>query len=111
MEPEEAAHIFERFYRSDPSRSRAHGGAGLGLSIVSAIVANHGGTVSAQGRVGEGTAFTVHLPAVPPPGDGNVGQRRSGPLGLGPAPVRPDLAHVDLGPEPDPPPAGHPTDG
>ena len=47
MDPDQAAHIFERFYRSDPSRSRAHGGAGLGLSIVSAIVANHGGTVSA----------------------------------------------------------------
>ncbi len=66
MEPEEAAHIFERFYRSDPSRSRAHGGAGLGLSIVSAIVAAHGGTVSAQGRVGEGSTFTVHLPPGPP---------------------------------------------
>ncbi len=69
MEPEEAAHIFERFYRSDPSRSRTHGGAGLGLSIVSAIVANHGGTVSAQGRIGEGTTFTVHLPPAPPPED------------------------------------------
>jgi two-component system, OmpR family, sensor kinase len=66
MEQEEAAHIFERFYRSDPSRSRAHGGAGLGLSIVSAIVAGHGGTVSAQGRVGEGSTFTVHLPPRPP---------------------------------------------
>jgi two-component system OmpR family sensor kinase len=66
MEPEEAAQIFERFYRSDPSRSRAHGGAGLGLSIVSAIVASHGGTVSAQGRVGEGSTFTVHLPPGPP---------------------------------------------
>jgi len=67
MEPDEAAHIFERFYRSDPSRSRTHGGAGLGLSIVSAIVANHGGTVSAQGRIGSGTTFTVHLPPAPPP--------------------------------------------
>ncbi|HUY67147.1 MAG TPA: HAMP domain-containing sensor histidine kinase [Acidimicrobiales bacterium] len=67
MEPDEAAHIFERFYRSDPSRSRRHGGAGLGLSIVSAIVANHGGSVSAEG--GAGTTFTVHLPAVPPPAD------------------------------------------
>jgi len=66
MEPEEAAHVFERFYRSDPSRSRTHGGAGLGLSIVSAIVANHGGTVAAEGTVGKGTTFTVHLPAAPP---------------------------------------------
>jgi two-component system OmpR family sensor kinase len=67
MEPDEAAHIFERFYRSDPSRSRSHGGAGLGLSIVNAIVSNHGGTVSAEGRVGAGTTFTVHLPPAPPP--------------------------------------------
>ena len=69
MDPDEADHIFERFYRSDPSRSRTHGGAGLGLSIVSAIVANHGGTVSAQARIGSGTTFTVHLPPAPPPGD------------------------------------------
>jgi two-component system OmpR family sensor kinase len=69
MEPEEAAHIFERFYRSDPSRSRVHGGAGLGLSIVSAIVAAHGGTVSAQGRIGEGSTFTVHLPPGAPEQD------------------------------------------
>lgn len=62
MSPEDAAHIFERFYRSDPSRSRLHGGAGLGLSIVSAIVGAHGGTVSAEGHEGAGTAFTVRLP-------------------------------------------------
>jgi two-component system, OmpR family, sensor kinase len=66
MDPEQAEHIFERFYRSDPSRSRAHGGAGLGLSIVSAIVANHGGAVSAEGRAGAGATFTVHLPTNPP---------------------------------------------
>jgi two-component system, OmpR family, sensor kinase len=66
MEPDEAAHVFERFYRSDPSRSRAHGGAGLGLSIVSAIVVAHGGTVAAHGAAGAGTTFTVHLPASPP---------------------------------------------
>jgi two-component system OmpR family sensor kinase len=66
MEPEQAAHIFERFYRSDPSRSRTHGGAGLGLSIVSAIVANHGGTVAAESKAGEGATFTVHLPTQPP---------------------------------------------
>ncbi|HEX7442651.1 MAG TPA: HAMP domain-containing sensor histidine kinase, partial [Acidimicrobiales bacterium] len=66
MEPEQVAHVFERFYRSDPSRSRLHGGAGLGLSIVSAIVAAHGGTVTAASSVGRGTSFTVRLPAVPP---------------------------------------------
>jgi two-component system OmpR family sensor kinase len=67
MAPEEAEHVFERFYRSDPSRSRAHGGAGLGLSIVSAIVAAHGGTVSARGEAGSGTTFVVHLPTTGPP--------------------------------------------
>ena len=66
MASDEAALIFERFYRSDPSRSRLHGGAGLGLSIVSAIVANHGGAVTAEGKVGEGMTFTVHLPAHAP---------------------------------------------
>ncbi len=74
MDPEEAEHIFERFYRSDPSRSRLHGGAGLGLSIVNAIVSAHGGTVSARSGVGEGTTFTVRLPAVPPvPADQDFG--------------------------------------
>jgi two-component system OmpR family sensor kinase len=83
MEPEEAEHIFERFYRSDPSRSRLHGGAGLGLSIVSAIVGNHGGQVSAEGRVGSGTTFTVHLPTTPPEGEigGEPTTDRDAPLG------------------------------
>jgi two-component system OmpR family sensor kinase len=54
--------LFERFYRVDESRSRESGGAGLGLSIVAAIVTAHGGTVDA-GRGPEGGAeFTVRLP-------------------------------------------------
>ncbi|HEY5110686.1 MAG TPA: HAMP domain-containing sensor histidine kinase [Acidimicrobiales bacterium] len=68
MSPGQVAHVFERFYRSDPSRSRLHGGAGLGLSIVSAIVAAHGGTVTAASAAGQGTTFTVRLPAAPPSG-------------------------------------------
>jgi len=60
----EAAHVFERFYRADPSRSRASGGSGLGLSIVGAIVAAHGGTVSASANPGGGTVFTVRLPVL-----------------------------------------------
>ncbi len=102
MEPDEAAHIFERFYRSDPSRSRSNGGAGLGLSIVSAIVANHGGTVSAEGRVGAGTTFTVHLPATPPVED----EPPPAPEG-DPADPAPELAALDLG-EPGTPAPPHP---
>ncbi len=80
MDPEVAAHVFERFYRSDPSRSRLHGGAGLGLSIVEAIVTAHGGRAEVTSAPGAGTTVTVHLPARPPevptteagspPGDG-----------------------------------------
>ena len=45
LTPEHAARVFEPFYRADPSRARETGGAGLGLAIVAAIVADHGGTV------------------------------------------------------------------
>lgn len=56
--------IFQSFYRSDPSRSRQRGGAGLGLALVDAIVAAHGGTVSVESTVGSGSTFTIRLPAV-----------------------------------------------
>jgi two-component system, OmpR family, sensor kinase len=63
---DQAPRVFERFFRSDPSRSRSHGGAGLGLSIVAAIVEAHGGTVEAQGAPGEGMTITVRLPVAMP---------------------------------------------
>ncbi|HWP52038.1 MAG TPA: HAMP domain-containing sensor histidine kinase [Clostridia bacterium] len=54
--------IFERFYRTDQSRSRATGGAGIGLSIVKAIVAAHGGTIEAQSEKSKGSRFIVRIP-------------------------------------------------
>jgi two-component system OmpR family sensor kinase len=65
MPSEEAARVFERFYRVDASRARNHGGSGLGLSIVAAIVAAHGGTVSATSAPGAGMTVTVRLPVIP----------------------------------------------
>ncbi|MET9325542.1 HAMP domain-containing sensor histidine kinase [Tsukamurella sp. NPDC003166] len=62
MDPDEAARVFERFYRTDSSRSRGSGGAGLGLSIVQGIVERHGGTVTVETAPGEGATFTVRLP-------------------------------------------------
>jgi two-component system OmpR family sensor kinase len=58
----DAGRLFERFFRADPSRSRGSGGAGLGLSIVAAIVASHGGRVEAAPAPGGGATFTVRLP-------------------------------------------------
>ncbi|WP_084655544.1 sensor histidine kinase [Nocardia altamirensis] len=59
---DEADRVFERFYRTDGSRTRSSGGTGLGLSIVQALVSAHGGTVSVQSAEGIGTVFTVRLP-------------------------------------------------
>jgi two-component system OmpR family sensor kinase len=62
MTEDELGRVFERFYRTDPSRSRAKGGAGLGLSIVSAVAEAHGGEASVHSEPGNGSTFEISLP-------------------------------------------------
>ena len=57
--------IFERFYRADQARSRSTGGTGLGLAIVKHIATNHGGRVDVTSALGDGSTFTLRLPARP----------------------------------------------
>jgi two-component system OmpR family sensor kinase len=63
LPPEEAAHVFERFWRADRARTRARGGSGLGLSIVASLVRANGGTVRFDSSVEAGSTATVRLPA------------------------------------------------
>jgi len=62
ISPEAQVHIFERFYKADPARTRAAGGSGLGLSIVKKIVDLHHGALDLESELGKGTIFTIHLP-------------------------------------------------
>jgi two-component system sensor histidine kinase BaeS len=59
---EHLPHVFDRFYRADPSRDRSTGGSGLGLAITRHLVEAHGGTVGLTSTVGAGTVVTVRLP-------------------------------------------------
>jgi len=61
--PEHLPHVFDRFYRADPSRARGTGGAGLGLSIVKQLAAAHGGSVRVASEPGRGARFTLTIPA------------------------------------------------
>jgi two-component system, OmpR family, phosphate regulon sensor histidine kinase PhoR len=65
IEAEHLPRLFERFYRVDKSRSRDAGGSGLGLAIVKHIVQAHGGTATVESKPGEGSTFSLHLPATP----------------------------------------------
>lgn len=60
--PEDLPLIFERFYRTDKSRSHETGGAGIGLTIVKSIVDAHGGKIEVESQVGQGSQFHVFLP-------------------------------------------------
>jgi two-component system OmpR family sensor kinase len=62
LAPEHAARVFERFFRADPSRARASGGSGLGLSIVAAVAEAHGGSAEVDSAPGAGATFRISLP-------------------------------------------------
>jgi two-component system phosphate regulon sensor histidine kinase PhoR len=61
--PEDQAHIFQRFYKADPSRRRSEEGSGLGLSIAKKVLEMHRGTIGVRSQPGVGATFTVELPA------------------------------------------------
>jgi two-component system sensor histidine kinase BaeS len=70
ISPEHLPRVFDRFYRAEPSRDRASGGAGLGLAVVRRLVEAHGGHVQASSPgAGRGATFTFSLPAASEPAD------------------------------------------
>jgi two-component system sensor histidine kinase BaeS len=77
IEPGDLAHIFKRFWRADKSRSRATGGAGIGLAIVRELVIAHNGRIDVESVPGVGSRFRVSLPAAA--GRAHAGDGREGP--------------------------------
>lgn len=90
MDQEEAARVFDRFWRADPSRQRSTGGTGLGLAIAQEDAIAHGGFIDVWSVPGEGSCFRVTLPR-------RVGQvvERS------PLPLPPESDHLDVSPDHD----------
>ncbi len=60
--PEHVPHVFDRFYRTETSRSRQSGGAGLGLAITKTIIDSHNGTIEVKSEQGKGSVFIIRLP-------------------------------------------------
>ncbi len=72
MSADDAARVFERFWRADPSRARESGGSGLGLAIVSAITTAHGGRAEVETVPGEGATFRIWVPIAGPESNGSA---------------------------------------
>ena len=64
MTEEQQRHVFDRFYRGDPSRKTKIGGTGLGLAITRKVIEQHGGTIVVESQIGEGSKFTICLPSI-----------------------------------------------
>jgi two-component system OmpR family sensor kinase len=70
MTAEQAARVFERFYRTDDARARTRGGTGLGLAIAASLAAAHGGDITVDTQPGQGAAFYARLPLAAGPEGG-----------------------------------------
>lgn len=65
--PDDLPHVFDRFWRADRGRARAHGGTGLGLAIARQLVLAHGGAMGVESELGKGACFWFTLPVAHTP--------------------------------------------